>query len=136
VSLLRLLEKAYVFTFYVQYRCATSFGNQKWGVGNAVFGMALLQFLLLSELICGIALLAGHTPFVPSRLVVLFGSAVILMLTHFLLIRRHQWLRFKPEFEAYSRRKHFLASLSVGILMAVALLGIGIVKHAIGTVHS
>jgi hypothetical protein len=136
VSLLRWLKKAYVFTFYVQYRCATSFSNQEWGEGNAVFGMALLQFMLLSELICGIALMTGHAPFVPSTLVVLFGSTAILVLTYFLLVRKHQWMRFKSEFEQYSRRKHFFASLGVGILMAAAFLGIGIVKYAIGAVRS
>jgi hypothetical protein len=98
--------------------------------------MALLQFMLLSELICGIALLTGRTPFVPSTLVVLFGSTAILVVTYFLLVRKHQWLHFKSEFEQYSRRKHFFASLAVGILMAAAFLGIGIIKHAIGAVHS
>jgi hypothetical protein len=136
MSLLRWLEKAYVFTFYVIYRWASSFGNQKWGEQNAVFLMGILQSALLIEFICGIALLTRRTPISFSKPLVLIGLTTILLLTYFLLIRRHQWLRFKPEFETYSRRKHFLASLGVGILMAVAFLGIGIVKHAIGTVHS
>lgn len=136
MSLLRRLEKIYVFTFYVMYRCATSFGNQEWGEGNAVFAMGLLQFLLLSELICGIALLTGHTPFVPSKPAVLLGLTAILILTHSLLVRKHQWLPYKLEFEQYAKGKHFLASLGVGILMTTALLGIVIIKVAIGGVRS
>jgi uncharacterized membrane protein YphA (DoxX/SURF4 family) len=136
VSLLRSSERVYAFTFYVMYRCATSFGNQEWGEGNAVFAMGLLQFMLLSEVVCGIALLTGHTPLVPSKAAVLLGLTAILMFTYFLLVRKHQWLRYKPTFETYSRKKHFLASLGVGLLVAVAFLGIGIVKQAIGAVHS
>jgi hypothetical protein len=135
VALMRWLKTIYVFTFYVQYRCATSFGNQEWGEGNAVFAMALLQFLLLSELICDIASLTGHTPFVPSTLMMLFGSTAILILTYSLLVRKHQWLRYKSEFERYSRRRHFLASSGVGIVMAAALAGIVVVKKAVGAIH-
>lgn len=136
VSLLRRFEKIYVFTFYVQYRCATSFGNQAWGEGNAVFGMALLEYFLLLELICGIALLTGRTPIAFPKLGVALGYTLVLLLAYFALVRKHQWLRYKSEFEQYSRGKHFLASLGVGILMAAALLGIGVIKAAIGSVRS
>jgi len=132
VSILRWLKKAYVFTFYVMYRWAGSFGNQEWGEQNAVFLMGILQSTLLIELICGIALLTKRTPIVFSKPLVLLGLAVILLLTYFLLARKHQWSRLKPEFERYSRRQHFFASLGVGILVAAVLLGIGIVKIAIG----
>jgi hypothetical protein len=136
VSLLRWFQRIYIFTFYVMYRCATTrFGSQEWGEQNAVFAMSLLQYMLLTELICGIALLTGHTPIIVPKLMVLFGAAVLLMLTYFPLVRKHQWLPFKAEFERYPRGKHFLASLGVGILMAAAFLGVTIVKKAIGTVH-
>jgi hypothetical protein len=62
VSFLRRVEKLYTFTFYVQYRCAIAFGNNEWGEGNAVFGMALLQCFIVRELITGAALLLGRTP--------------------------------------------------------------------------
>jgi hypothetical protein len=136
VSLLRSIVKIYVFTFYVQYRCATSFGNSEWGEGNAVFGMALLQGILISELICGIALLTGYTPIAFPKLAVISGYSFLLLFTYLTLVRKHQWLPYKSEFEQYSKGKHFIASLGVGILMAVALLGIAIIKDAIGGVRS
>jgi hypothetical protein len=135
VSLLRRLKKIYVFTFYVQYKCAASFGNREWGEGNAVFAMSLLQSMLLLECICGIALLTGHTPIAIPKLSVIVGYAVILLVTYFLLVRKHQWLPYKLEFEQYSKRRHFLSSLGVGILVATSFLGIGLVKDAIGGVH-
>lgn len=135
MSLLRRFEKIYVFTFYVQYRCATSFGNHVWSEGNAVFGMALLEYFLLLELICGIALLAGRTPIAFPKFGVALGYAFVLLLTYSALVRKHQWLRYKSEFEQYPKGKHFLASLGVGLLMVAALLGIGIIKAAIGGVR-
>jgi hypothetical protein len=136
VSILLRLEKLYAFAFYVQYRiCTTRFGSEEWGEQNAVFMMGLFQCFLLSELICGVALLTGHTPIAFPKLATLIGLAAILLFTHRVLVHKHQWLRYKPEFEQYPRRKHFLASLSVGAIMAAAFLGIGIIKKAIGAVH-
>jgi len=133
MSLLRRLEKIYIFTFYVQYRCATSFGNQEWGEGNAVFGMAILECFLLLELISGVALVTGRTPISFPKLGVALGFAVVSLVTYLTLVRKHQWLPYKSEFERYPKRKHFLASLAVGILMVAALLGIGVIKAAIGS---
>ncbi|HXC11050.1 MAG TPA: hypothetical protein VNV61_19100 [Steroidobacteraceae bacterium] len=136
VSILLRLEKLYAFAFYVQYRiCTTRFGSEEWGEQNAVFMMGLFQCFLLLELICGVALLTGHTPIAFPKLATLIGLAAILLFTHRVLVHKHQWLRYKSEFEQYPRRKHFFASLGIGAIMAVAFLGIGIVKKAIGAVH-
>jgi hypothetical protein len=136
MSFSQRVAKIYAFTFYVQYRCATSFGNNDWGEGNAVFGMALLQCFILLELVSGAALLLGRTPIVFPKLTVVLGFALFALFTHWTLVRKRQWLPHKAEFEQYAKRKHFWASLAVGILMLMALLGIGVIKAAIGAVRS
>jgi uncharacterized membrane protein YuzA (DUF378 family) len=124
----------YAFTFYVTYKFASSFNSQNWAEENAVFLMGLLQFALLVESVCGVALLTGKTPIAFPKIAVLVGLAAVLLLTYFVLVKKHQWLRYKLEFENYSRRKLFFASLGVGIVIAAAFLGIGIIKDAIGGV--
>jgi hypothetical protein len=131
MSLFRWFGKIYVFTFYVTYKFASSFNNENWAEENAVFLMGLLQFTLFIELVCGVALLTGKTPIAVPKISVLVGLAAVLVLTYFVLVKKHQWFRYKAEFEKYSRRKHFFASLGVGIVVIVAFLGIGLVKEAI-----
>jgi cytochrome c biogenesis protein CcdA len=114
----------------------TSNNDQEWSEGNAVFAMSLLQSMLVLELICSIALLVGHTPIAVPKVLVIVGYAVISMLTYFLLVRKHQWLSYKIKFEQYSKRKRFLGSFAVGIVVAAAFLGIAIVKRATRAVHS
>jgi hypothetical protein len=128
---LRRLKKIYAFIFYVQYRCATFIGSEKSGAENAVFGMSILQTALILELICSIAMLTGHTPIVIPKWGAALGYLLILLFTYLVMVRKHRWLPYKAEFEQYSQRKHFLASLSVGILMAAIIVGLGVVKYAI-----
>jgi len=130
---LRWLKKAYFFTFYIQYRCATSFGHFEWGEGNAIFGMALLLAMLILEVVCAVALMAHHTPVHFPKVAVVLGYALLLLFLYSTLVRKHQWLVYKTEFEGYSRRKHFFLSLGVGVMMAVALIGISVIKDGIGT---
>jgi amino acid transporter len=134
MSLLRFFGKIYAFTFYVTYKFASSFNNENWAEENAVFLMGLLQFALLLESVCGVALLIGKTPIAFPKIAVLVGLAAVLLLTYFLLVKKGQWLRYKREFESYSKRKVFFASLGVGVVVAMAFLGIGIIKNAIGRV--
>ena len=136
MSVLRRLEKIYAFVFYVQYKCATAFGSQEWGEQNAVFAMATFEYILWLELLSAVALIAGHTPISFPKFGVALGYGVALLITHFTLVRKGRWLPYKSEFERYSKRKHFFASLAVGILMALALLGIAVIKTAIGAVGS
>jgi hypothetical protein len=125
-------KKAYVFTFYVQYRCATAFCCSKWGEENAVLGMGLLQAMLILEAVAAIALLTGRIPLVVPKTAVVLGYLFLLLFTYLLLVRKRQWRPYKVEFERYSKRKHFFASLAVGMLMVLALLGLGVLKRAIG----
>jgi hypothetical protein len=121
----------------VQYRCATSFGRStKLGEENAVFGMSILQVIVIWELIYGTALLTGRPRIVIPTFAAVLGYFFLLLFPYFVLVRTHQWLVYKSEFEHYSRRKHFLASLSVGILMAALIAGLGVIKHAITAAHS
>jgi hypothetical protein len=131
MSVLRWLGKIYAFTFYVTYKFTSSFNNQNWAEENAVFLMGLLQFALLVEIACGVAVLTGRTPIVFSKVAALIGMAAVLLLTYFMLVKRRQWIRYKLEFESYTRRKRFYGSLAVGIVVAAAFLGIEIVKYAI-----
>jgi hypothetical protein len=98
--------------------------------------MSILQMALLFELIGSIALLTGHTPLIIPKWVAALGYLLILLFTYLVMVRKHQWLPYKAQFEQYSRRKHFLASLSVGILMVAILVGLGVVKRAIYAAHS
>ena len=136
MTILSRLEKLYAFAFYVQYKaCTTRFCSEEWGEQNALFAMGILQCLLLIELISGVALVTGNTPIAFPKLAIFLGLPVVLLFTHHVLVRKHQWLRYKSEFEEYPRGKHFFASLGVGTIMAAAFLGIGIVKMAIGAVQ-
>jgi hypothetical protein len=130
--LLRWLRKAYFFIFYVQVRCASSFGNAKRAEENAVYGMAILQIILILDAICGIALLTGHAPIVIPKLWTVAGALSILLFTYAVFfIRNHRWLSYKAEFAQYPRRKHFFASLTVGILMAGSIAAMGLLRRAI-----
>ena len=132
MSLLRWFGKIYVFTFYVTYKFASSFNNENYAEENAVFLMGLLQFTLCVELVCGVALLTGKTPITLPKITLLAILSGGLLLTYLVLVKKHQWFRYKIEFEMYSRRKHFLASLGVGFVVVAAFVGIGLVKRAIG----
>ena len=131
MALLRWLKKSYVFAFYAQYRFATSFGNSAWGEENAVFCMGLLLGTLSLETICAVALVTHRTPVNFPKVAVLLWYSLLLLFIYWTLVRKHQWLTYKSEFENYSRRKHFFASLGVGSVVALAFIGIGVVKAAI-----
>jgi hypothetical protein len=129
--LLRWLRKAYFFIFYVQVRCASSFGNTKRAEENAVYGMTILQIFLIADAICGIALLTDHTPLVIPKLWTVAGALLILLFTYAVILRNHRWPSYKAEFAQYPGRKHFFASLAVGVLMAASVATMAWVRRAI-----
>jgi hypothetical protein len=136
--MLQSIKKAYMLVFYVQYRCANSFGRSKDGGGGeegAIFGMSILQLLLIWELIHGAALSTGQSSIVVPKFAWVLAYLFFLFLPYFVLVRKHQWLPYKAEFERYSRRKRFLGSLCVGVLMAALVVGPKFVQFALSGHH-
>jgi hypothetical protein len=131
MGLLRWLRKAYFFVFYVQVRCASSFGNTKRAEENAVYGMWILQVLLILDAIYSVALLTGHVPLIIPKLWTVVGALMVLLFTYTAILRNHSWPLYRAEFEKYPRRQHFFASLAVGLLMAGSLGVMALVRRAL-----
>lgn len=126
MSLIRTIERPYVYTFYVFVRSFT----YEW---SAVTVMGVFQCILIEGLVCGVALVTGHTPLVISKPAVIIGGLVVYAITGYVLTRKHRWLRYKPEFDGYSDAKRKMASAAVwGSFVLTSLVGIAVIKKAIG----
>jgi hypothetical protein len=125
MSLLRSIEKSYVYTFYV----LVQFFTDEW---RAALVMGVFQGILIEGLVCSVALGTGHTPLSITRPVVIIGGLVIYAITHYVLVRKHRWQRYEPEFKRYSKAKRTMASTAVwGGFALTSLVGIALIKEAI-----
>jgi hypothetical protein len=124
--LIQRLERVYVYIFYVFVK---SFADEWW----AASVMALIEYLAIMGLVCGAALIGGHTPMAIPKVAVASGYFVTFAITAFALIRRNRWRRYKAEFEQYSKTKSTWARIAVwtGVLVTF-LAAVDIIKMAIG----
>jgi hypothetical protein len=106
MTLIRSIEKSYVYTFYVFIK----FLPEEWA---AITLLTVFQVALTANLISGIAWAAGHPLLHVSKLEEIVLILCVYLFAHFTLIRRHRWRRYKPEFEKYSKAKQRIGSIAV-----------------------
>jgi hypothetical protein len=123
MTVLQCIEKPYVYVFYV----LVEFFVDEW---RAVLVMTVFQGILIGGLVCGVALVTGHTPLLIPKLTLAVGTLVVYAVTQYVLVRRVQ--RYKAEFDQYSRAKSKMASVAVwcGFVLAT-YAGISLIKSVI-----
>jgi hypothetical protein len=125
MTVLRCIEKPYVCVFYVLVK----FFGDEW---RAVLVMSLFQGILIGALVCGVALVTGHTPLLIPKLTLAVGTLFVYAITPYVFVRKARWHRYKAEFDRYSRAKSKMASVAVwcGFVLAT-YAGISVIKAAI-----
>jgi TctA family transporter len=94
--------------------------------------MTVFQTIFIGGLVCGAALVTGHTPLLISKPTLVIVTLVVYAITQYLLVRKHWWQVYKPEFDRYPKAKSNIASTVVwgGFVMA-GFAGISLIKTAL-----
>jgi hypothetical protein len=125
MSLIRWIEKPYVYIFYVLLR----FYVDEW---RATLVMCVFQFLIIGGLVCAIALATGHSLLLISKSTLVVVAIVIYALTQIVLVRGHLWKRYKSEFDQYSRAKSRIATIAVWVgIVVVSVASVSLIKTVV-----
>ena len=124
-ALLLFLEKAYSYIFFV----LMSFFIDEW---RALLVMVVGQCIALGALICGVAIVTGHTPLLIPKLTLALGCLIVYGMTT-ILIHQRRWLGYKEEFKKCSKKKRKAVNIAVWcLIVVVTVAGVGTIKDATG----